>query len=98
MVNCKPAALLVSCLVAVSSGADPLRAARPDADHARALAAGSAVSMEQAVRMVEQRLHARVVKAQAHNDNGRTVYVLKLLDDSGRVWTVHVDAASGSLQ
>jgi len=98
VVNCKPAAFLVSCLVALSSGAEPLRAARPGADHARTLAVGSAISMEEAVRIVEQRFHARVVKAQAQNANGRTVYVLKLLDDSGRVWTVHVDAANGSLQ
>ena len=56
------------------------------------------VSMEQAVRMVEQRFRARVVKAESHKDNGRTTYVLKLLDDSGKVRTVHVDAASGAVQ
>jgi len=56
------------------------------------------VSMEQAVRMVEQRYRARVVKAESRKDNGRTTYVLKLLDDSGKVWTVHVDAASGAVQ
>ena len=59
---------------------------------------GGEVSMEQAVRMVEQRFRARVVKAESHKDNGRTTYVLKLLDDSGKVWTVHVDAASGAVQ
>jgi len=56
------------------------------------------VSMEQAVRMVEQRYRARVVKAESRKDNGRTTYVLKLLDDSGKVWTVHVDATSGAVQ
>ena len=56
------------------------------------------VSMEQAVRMVEQRYRARVVKAESRKDNGRTTYVLKLLNDSGKVWTVHVDAASGAVQ
>ena len=60
-------------------------------------AAGQQVSMDQAVRMVEQRYHARVVKAQAEEDNGRTVYLLRLLNDSGRVWTVRVDAVSGSV-
>jgi len=57
----------------------------------------STVSMDQAVQMVEQRYHARVVKAQTQKDAGRTVYVLRLLNDSGRVWTVRVDAASGSI-
>ena len=57
----------------------------------------SAVSMDQAVKMTEQRYHARVVKAQTQKDDGRTVYVLRLLDDSGHVRTVRVDAATGSV-
>jgi len=64
----------------------------------RTLAASAAVSMDQAVKMVEQRFHARVVKAEAHKDNGRTVYVLRLLNDSGKVWTVRVEASDGSVQ
>jgi uncharacterized membrane protein YkoI len=60
--------------------------------------ARAAISMDQAVKMVEQRYRARVVKAEAQKDNGRTVYVLRLLDDSGKVWTVRVDAADGSVQ
>jgi Peptidase propeptide and YPEB domain len=56
------------------------------------------VSMDQAVRMAEQRYHARVVKAEAHKNGAQTVYVLRLLDESGKVWTVHVDAASGAVQ
>ena len=57
----------------------------------------AAVSMEQAVKMTEQRYNARVVKAQTQKDDGRTVYVLRLLDDSGHVRTVRVDAATGSV-
>jgi uncharacterized membrane protein YkoI len=59
--------------------------------------AASAISMDQAVRMAEQHFHARVVKAETEHDNGRTVYVLRLLNDAGRVWTVRVDAANGTL-
>ena len=55
------------------------------------------VTMDQAVKMVEQRYHARVVKAESQRDNGRTIYVLRLLNDAGKVWTVHVDAASGAV-
>jgi len=64
----------------------------------RAIVASATVSMDQAVKMVEQRYRARVVKAETQKDNGRTVYVLKLLDDSGKVWTVRVDASDGSVQ
>jgi uncharacterized membrane protein YkoI len=61
--------------------------------------AQAAVSMDQAVRLVEQRYHARVVKAETEKDNGHTVYVLRLLNDtSGKVWTVRVDATSGVVQ
>ncbi|HYB32652.1 MAG TPA: PepSY domain-containing protein [Steroidobacteraceae bacterium] len=67
---------------------------------AAALAAGSGnpVSMDQAVKMVEQRFQARVVKAETQKDGVRTVYALRLYDkSSGKVWTVHVDAADGSI-
>ncbi len=78
-----------------------LAAAAPAAPRRGACAAAPAVanlSMDQAVKMVERRFHARVVKAETQRDNGRTVYELRLLNDAGRVWTVHVDAASGNVQ
>ena len=94
--NVSRSTLLVVCIAAVAlpCTAYVLRAA-PAELHVSAV--GPAVSLDQAVRMVEQRYHARVVKAQAEEDNGRTVYLLRLLTDSGRVWTVRVDAASGSV-
>ena len=47
--------------------------------------------------MAEQHFHARVVKAEAEQETGHTVYVLRLLNEAGRVWTVRVDASSGAL-
>ena len=58
---------------------------------------GTTLPMDQAVKMVEQRFRARVVKAESQRDGARTVYVLRLLNDSGRVWTVRVDAMSGAI-
>jgi uncharacterized membrane protein YkoI len=93
------AALLILLLSALGVGAGTACAAAPRTDAARIRTASTAVSMDQAVKMVEQRFHARVVKAEAQKDNGRIVYVLRLLNDStGKVWTVRVDAASGSIQ
>ena len=60
--------------------------------------ASAPLSMDQAVKMVEQRFHARVVKAETHKDGGRSTYVLRLLDPSGKVWTVRVNAADGSIE
>ena len=56
------------------------------------------MSMEQAVKVVERQYHARVVKAETRKSGAHTTYVLKLLNDSGKVWTVTVDAASGAVQ
>lgn len=59
--------------------------------------AAASVSMDEAVKMAEQRFHARVVKAETQKGDGHVVYVLRLLNESGRVWTVRVDAASGEV-
>jgi len=59
--------------------------------------AESRMSMDQAVKMAEQRFKARVVKAEMQDQDGKTIYVLRMLKDSGRVWTVRVDASTGTL-
>ena len=92
--------LLVACALcaaAVATGAALVAAAasRPSATSVAMPRAD--LSMDQAVRMVEERYHARVVKAETQRDEGRTLYVLRLLDEAGRVWTVRVDAASGAV-
>jgi uncharacterized membrane protein YkoI len=57
-----------------------------------------AVSLDQAVRMVEEKFRARVVRTETRQEGGRTFYLLRLLSDTGHVWTVRVDAASGSIR
>jgi uncharacterized membrane protein YkoI len=77
-------------LAVCATGSGTLCAAPPPAT--------PSVSMDQAVKMAEQRYHARVVKAQTEREGTRTVYALKLYNKSaGKVWTVHVDAADGSV-
>lgn len=56
------------------------------------------MSLDDAVQMVQQRFNARVVRAETHSDGGRTVYHLRLMNSEGRVWTVRVDAQSGTIQ
>jgi uncharacterized membrane protein YkoI len=61
-------------------------------------AAGTAkVSMDQAVRLAQHRFKARVVRAETQTQGDRTIYVLRMLDDTGRVFAVRVDAASGAI-
>ena len=88
------------CAAAIATGAALVAASAPTTrPSATAVVMPRAdLSMDQAVRMVEERYHARVVKAETEHDEGRTLYVLRLLNDAGKVWTVRVDAASGSVQ
>ncbi len=56
------------------------------------------ISLDEAVRMAEAQFHARVVRTDVVDEDGRKVYVLKLLSEGGRVITVRVDAASGRIR
>lgn len=58
---------------------------------------GSRMTLDEAVQRAERRYHARVVKAESRNSDGRTVYVLRLVSDDGRVFTVRVDAQTGNM-
>jgi uncharacterized membrane protein YkoI len=67
-------------------------------DNVRAIrVANSGMSLDQAVSMVEKRYNARVVRTEVRTEGDRKIYVLRLLNDAGRVWTVRVDASSGSV-
>lgn len=56
------------------------------------------ISLDEAVRMAEQQYRARVVRTDVQDEDGRKVYVLKLLSEDGRVHTVRIDAATGRMR
>jgi len=56
------------------------------------------ISLDQAVSRAESQYHARVVRTDVVDEDGRKVYVLKLLSENGRVFTVRVDANSGRMR
>jgi hypothetical protein len=58
---------------------------------------GGGMSLDQAVAMVEKRFKAKVVRTEVRQDGERKVYVLRLLNDESRVWSVRVDASTGSI-
>ena len=101
MSNARSTGLLLLAATAAAMGAALVFASAtlppPSASAPLVMPRGS-ISMDQAVRRVEERYHARVVKAETENDAGRTLYVLRLLNDAGKVWTVRVDAANGYTQ
>lgn len=100
MSTAKVISLALLCAAAAVTGAALVSASAAPAQSAATplVMPRSVMSMDQVVRMVEERYHARVVKAQTEQDEGRTLYVLRLLNDAGKVWTVRVDASSGSMQ
>ena len=53
------------------------------------------ISLDEAVRRAEAQYNAKVVRTDVQDEDGRKVYVLKLLSEDGRVITVRVDASTG---
>jgi hypothetical protein len=53
------------------------------------------ISLDEAVRRAEAQYRAKVVRTDVQDEDGRKVYVLKLLSEDGRVVTVRVDASTG---
>lgn len=100
---------LLAASISVAQPAGHARAARAQAQHqvrpetrreriGDIVLADSGVSLDQAVAMVERRFKARVVRTEVRGEGERKVYVLRLLNDAGRVWTVRVDASSGAIK
>jgi hypothetical protein len=67
------------------------------ASAAPAAAAGS-LTQEQVVKMAEKKFHARVVKVETQKEGGKSIYVLRLLNEAGHVRTVRVDAVTGAVE
>jgi uncharacterized membrane protein YkoI len=65
------------------------------AEHGEQPLAQAGVTMDQAIDGAQRRYKARVVRADVSEANGRRVYVLRLLSEEGRVWTIKVDAETG---
>jgi hypothetical protein len=67
-------------------------------EHATQAVRRDGVSLDEAVSRAEAQYHARVVRTDVQDEDGRRVYVLKLLSDNGRVFTVRIDAATGRMR
>ena len=56
------------------------------------------ISLDEAVSRAERQYRARVVRTDVQDEDGRKIYVLKLLSEDGRVFTVRIDAATGGMR
>lgn len=77
-------------------------AATPDSDAPERSIAAEAfrdgISLDEAVRRAERQYRARVVRTDVQDEDGRKVYVLKLLSEDGQVITVRIDASTGRMR
>src|SRR5579863_1636563 len=92
--------VIVAAALALSGGSLLGRAqAPPTVSHVAGSqpAQPAKLSMDQAVRLAQRRFRARVVRAETQTQGDRTIYVLRMLDGTGRVFAVRVDAASGAI-
>jgi uncharacterized membrane protein YkoI len=77
------------------SGFAPERA--PDRAPDTRIAQRGSLSLAQATAIAQGRFQGRVVRAETVQEGGRTVHVIRILGDDGRVRTVRVDAESGAI-
>jgi hypothetical protein len=94
--RCRLPVLLLAVLAGVAPSVTVTAATVPDAAPWQAVALAR-LTLDQAIDMAERRFHARVVRAGMDEVDGRRVYVLRMLSEQGRVWTVRVDAESGQV-
>jgi uncharacterized membrane protein YkoI len=103
-------AVFVTCLALSAAGAvaaGPKKGSRAPAHSHRVaepvrvelppMALRDGISLDQAVARAEAQFNARVVRAETNERDGRLIYVLRLLSDDGRVFTVRIDAATGAI-
>jgi hypothetical protein len=98
-----PVAFLVLVGFATQSQANSLPGQETGGTNVQDRAAAAAerrdgISLDEAVAKAEQQYRARVVRTEVQDEDGRKVYVLKLLSEDGRVITVRIDAATGRMR
>ena len=59
---------------------------------------GAAKPLSEILAAVRQQLPGEVVKVHAEQEDGRWMYELRILDEKGRVFEVHVDAQTGTIE
>lgn len=85
---------LIACVHAQMAMCERAPAPMTDGHHL----AFAGLTLDQAVQMAQARYQARVVRADTEREGDHIYYRLRLLSADGRVFTVRVDARTGSMQ
>lgn len=90
------ALILAAALVAAGSGAPAF--ARDHDDARRAVEAGEIRPYADILHVVKGKLPGDVVGVKLEREAGAWMYELRVVDDKGRLFEVHVDAKSGEVE
>lgn len=92
-------ALLLAAAAGLMLAASPLHADDDDQEIARrALRDGRIKSLSEITRMLKPHLPGKILGVELEvEDDGRIVYEFNVIDSSGRLWEVEVDAATGKI-
>jgi uncharacterized membrane protein YkoI len=94
------AGLLVSSLSARAGQSDDVNGLEKQDDHdlaRRALREGKVRPLADILAMVKDRLDGKIIEVRFEREDGRYVYEIKVLNASGHLREVNVDAASGEI-
>ncbi len=86
----------VLAIVAMLALAPGIANSKHEKNHDEEPPRASGISKDQAIELAQRRYKARVVRAEASDNGRRRAYVLRMLSDEGRVWTVRIDAQTGN--
>jgi uncharacterized membrane protein YkoI len=90
--------MLLTSITAAVLLFSPGTAAVADAiERAPAAVRYAGVSLDQAIQMVQSHYRAKVIKADVGSNDGKRVYLLRVLSPEGRVFAVRVDAETGRM-
>lgn len=88
--------ILASALLAAASGVPAF--ARDHEDARRAVEAGEIRPLTDILNIVRGKLPGDVVSVKLEREAGAWMYELRVVDDKGRLFEIHVDARSGEVE
>ncbi|MBR0718382.1 PepSY domain-containing protein [Bradyrhizobium liaoningense] len=89
------ALILAAALVVVGGGTSAL--ARDHDDARRAVEAGEIRALAEILKVVKGKLPGDVVGVKLEREAGAWMYELRVIDEKGRLFEIHVDARSGEV-
>jgi uncharacterized membrane protein YkoI len=90
------ALILAAALLAAASG--PPAFARDHDDARRAVEAGEIRPLADILTVIRGKLPGDVVGVKLERETGAWMYELRVVDDKGRLFEIHVDARSGEVE